>query len=200
MAAGWLIMTAKSVCTFDNQGRGLSVQTRFTFGFVFLALMSILAVAAKADGRQVCSVDVDIIDGDSGGTHVRATPGGAIIALLKETGTEDGWIEVHITGQLGDWYEIDQAHLINADLGRDGKVIFHRKGYVHKSVLGVSGMHNGGKIYIDHNSKSRPIDPSAAGDQQVDMLGCWGEFLKVHTKKGTGWTTEACTNMNTTCA
>jgi hypothetical protein len=27
-----------------------------------------------------------------------------------------------------------------------------------------------------------------------------GEFLRVHVKKGTGWTKQVCTNMNTTCA
>jgi hypothetical protein len=40
----------------------------------------------------------------------------------------------------------------------------------------------------------------ARGDQHVGLLGCWGEFLKVHVKKGTGWTKAACTNMDTTCA
>ena len=55
-------------------------------------------------------------------------------------------------------------------------------------------------IYGDHDVNSRPIDLHAAGDQKVEMLGCWGEFLKVRVGKGTGWTKEACTNMDTTCS
>ena len=62
-----------------------------------------------------------------------------------------------------------------------------------------SGMQNGGTIYADHDGESRPVDPTADGDQKVDLLGCWEGFLKVHVGKGTGWTREACTNMNTTC-
>jgi hypothetical protein len=79
-------------------------------------------------------------------------------------------------------------------------VVFHGKGYLHKSVVGVSGMENGGTIYGDHDVKSKPLDLHAAGDQKVDLLGCWSDFLKVHVKKGTGWTRQACTNMDTTCS
>ena len=154
------------------------------------------SVAQTAD-KQACNVNVDITDVDPKGTNVRATPGGAVVTSLKNP-TQDGWIGVHITGQLGDWYEIDRASLIDADMP-DGKVIFHGKGYLHKSVLGVTGMENGGVIYSDHDTASHAVDPHAAGEQQVDMLGCWGEFLKVHVKKGSGWTKEVCTNMNTTC-
>jgi len=127
---------------------------------------------------------------------VRATPGGAVIASLKNPG--EGWIDVHITAEDGDWFEIDGANLVDADQP-GGKSIFRGKGYLHRSVLGVSGMQNGGTIYADHDSKSRPVDPHASGDQRVDLLGCWEEFLKVHARKGTGWTKQACTNMNTTC-
>jgi hypothetical protein len=164
-----------------------------------LTLMPVTACLAQAAEKQACSVNVDIIDTDPKGTHVRAAPGGAVITALKNP-TADGWIGVHVTGRLGDWYEIDRANLHGADLPVDDKIIFHGKGYLHKSVLGVSGMDNGGAIYADHDTASAPVDLHAAGDQQVDMLGCWGEFLKVRVKKGTGWTKAACTNMNTTCS
>ena len=106
---------------------------------------------------------------------------------------------MHLTGQFDDWYEIDRASLIDAGQPTGGKVIFHGKGYLHKSVLGVSGMQNGGAIYSNHVVNSNPVDIHAAGDQQVDLLGCWGDFLRIHVKKATGWTMQACTNMNTTC-
>lgn len=165
----------------------------------FLALTPATACLAQAAEKQVCNVNVDVTDTDPKGTNVRAAPGGAVVTSLKNP-TQDGWIGTHITGQLGDWYEIDRASLIDADLPAGGKIIFRGKGYLHKSVLGVSGMQNGAAIYSDHDSASPPVDLHAAGDQQVDMLGCWGEFLKVHVQKGTGWTKAACTNMNSTCA
>jgi hypothetical protein len=105
-----------------------------------------------------------------------------------------------LSARLGDWYEIDRASLIDNDLPPDGKVLFQGKGYLHKSVVGVSGMQNGGFVYRNHDIRTDLIDPHADGDQPVELLGCWGEFLKVHVKKGIGWTTQVCTNMNTTCA
>ena len=165
----------------------------------FLMLTPAAACWAQSAERQACNAAVDVTDTDPKGTNVRATPGGAVIASLKNSGA-DGWIEVHLTGQLGDWYEIDRASLIGADQPSGGKVIFRGNGYVHKSVVGVSGMQNGGIIYRNHDIRSDLVDSHAAGDQQVDLLGCWGEFLKVRVKAGTGWTRQACTNMNTTCA
>jgi hypothetical protein len=168
------------------------------FAFVFLALALTTVGLAHAAEKQACNVDVDITDTDPNGANVRAAPGGAVIASLKNS-TNDGWIGAHITGQIGDWYEIDRANLIDADLPPGGKIVFQGQGYLHKSVLGVSGMQSGGAIYADHDIKSSPVDLHAPGDQHVDLLGCWGEFLKIHVKKGTGWTKQACTNMNTTC-
>lgn len=174
------------------------MKASFAFALACLALAPVLGSAAKAADRQACDADVDITDTDPKGTNLRATPGGAAIAALKNPG--DGWIAVHLTGQLGDWFEIDRATLIDNDLPTGEKTLFQGKGYLHKSVLGLSGMQNGGVIYRDHDETSPPLDPHADGDQPVDLLGCWGEFLKVHTKKATGWTKQACTNMNTTCA
>jgi hypothetical protein len=173
------------------------------FAMAFLALtptaVCLAQTQAQAQERQACDVKVDITDTDPKGTNVRASPGGAVIASLSNPNVE-GWIAVHITGQLGDWYEIDRASLINADLGPDGKAIFHGKGFLHKSVVGVSGMQNGGAIYRDHDIRSDLVDPHVPGEQKVDLLGCWGEFLKIHVRKGSGWTREACTNMDTTCS
>jgi hypothetical protein len=166
--------------------------------YAILASVLFSAPTVRAADRQACNVDIDITDTDPKGTNVRAAPGGTAIASLKNPG--DGWIGVHVTAQLGDWYEIDRASLIDADQPPGGKPIFQGKGYLHKSVVGVSGMQNGGVIYSEHDEHSAPVDPHAPGDQPVDLLGCWDEFLNVHVKKGAGWTRQACTNMNTTCA
>jgi hypothetical protein len=152
------------------------------------------ACFAQTATRQACSTEVDVTDTDPKGTNVRSSPGGAVIAALKNP-AENGWIMVHLSAQLGDWYEIDRASLIDSDLPPGGKILFQGKGYLDKSVVGVSGMQNGG----DHDIRTDLIDPHAAGDQPVELLGCWGDFLKVRVKKGVGWTRQVCTNMNTTC-
>jgi hypothetical protein len=172
---------------------------KISLAVAFWMLGSASACWAQSAAKQACDVQVDVTDTDPKGTNVRATPGGAIIATLKDSGDDD-WILVHVTAQFGDWFEIDRASLIGADQPTDGKLLFKGMGYLHKSVVGVSGMQNGGVIYLEHNLKSGLLDGHAAGDQQVDLLGCWGDFLKVHVKKGVGWTQQACTNMNTTCA
>lgn len=154
--------------------------------------------SATAAETQTCGVTVDVTDVDPNGTNVRAAPDGTVIATLKNPG--EGWIEVHVTGESGDWYRIDRATLIDVDGTSGDRTIFHGTGWLHRSVVGVSGMQNGGAIYKEHGEKSPKIDPHAAGDQTVTLLGCWGSFLKVRVRKGTGWTKEACTNMNTTCA
>lgn len=148
--------------------------------------------AAAVEARQICDATVDVTDTDPAGTHVRSEPGGKVIATLKISG--DGWIEAHLVAQLGDWYEIDAASLVDSVSG----TLFHGKGYMHKSMLGVSGLQNGATFYIDPDGK-RPLVSHLAGDQPVVLLGCRGKFLKVKAGKYTGWTREACTNMNTTC-
>src|SRR5262249_4540431 len=127
------------------------------------------------------------------GTNIRSMPGGKIIASLKNT--TEGWIEVHLVGQLGDWYEIDAASLIDTI---HPATLFRGKGYVHKSMLGLSGMQNGGALYGDPEGK-HVLVPHLLGDQPVELLGCSGVFLEVNVNKHVGWTKEACTNMNTTC-
>ncbi|HEY4202515.1 MAG TPA: hypothetical protein VGM83_18340 [Devosiaceae bacterium] len=166
---------------------------------VFAVGMAVLAMTPMARAAQpvACNVTIDITDTDPLGTNVRAAPGGAVATTLKNS-SEDGWIEVHVTGQSGDWFRIDGATLIAPNA--DDKAIFSGAGYLHKSVVGVSGFENGAPIYADHDTRSRAVDPAAAGDQAVDVLGCWGDFLKVHVEKGTGWTQRPCTNMVTTCS
>lgn len=165
---------------------------------VLSGLLQLIAPAAAQPPQPDCNAKIDIIDTDPKGTNVRLAPGGSVMASLKNPG--DGWIEVHVTAQTGDWYRIDEARLMQSDLPPHGKVLFYGSGYLHKSVLGVNGMQNGGAIYSEHDTKSRPLDAHAAGDQKVDVLGCWGHFLKVRVAEGVGWTKDVCTNINTTCS
>jgi len=160
------------------------------------AAFAVACLAAPARAAEtVCNINVDVTDTDPKGTNVRAAPGGRIIATLASQ-PDDDWIEVHVTGQAGDWFAIDSATAV----GDDEKTIFRGKGYLHKSVVGASGLQNGTTIWIDHDVRSHPLDPSAMGDQEVTLLGCWHDFAKVRVKKGEGWTKGLCLNQRTTCA
>ncbi len=162
-----------------------------------LAWLALTPAAASVE-RVACNVDVDITDTDPKGTHLRATPGGRIVKTLTASG--DGWNAVHVVAQLNDWFEISEARLLDPALPSGEKIVFRGKGYLHRSVLGVSGLQNGATIYRSLQDRTRPLDPAAPGDQPVDLLGCSGEFLHVHVAKGSGWTKQACLNMLTTCS
>jgi hypothetical protein len=166
---------------------------------VALALLAVLlpVSAFGATPMTVCRIKANITDPDPKGANVRATPGGKVIATLKNTAD---WIEVTITGQAGDWYEIASALQTDNDGPLGDHVVFRGKGYLHKSTLGLSGLMQGATIYGDHDLKSRALISNADGDQQADLMGCWQDFYKVHLQKGTGWTRTVCLNEHTTCA
>lgn len=161
-----------------------------------LALLASVSAASAAPATTVCRIKANIVDPDPKGANVRATPGGAVIATLKN---KADWIEVTITGQSGDWYEISSALQEDSDGPHGDYNVFHGKGYVHKSTVGLSGLQSGASIYADHDTKSRVVVPLADGDQDAQLLGCWQDFYKVHLAKGTGWTRTVCLNERTTC-
>jgi hypothetical protein len=162
----------------------------------FLAVL-LSASAAGATPQTICRIKANIIDPDPRGANVRATPGGRVIATLKNTAD---WIEVTITGETGDWYEIVGALQTDNDGPRGDHAIFQGKGYVHKSTVGLSGLMQGATIYADHDLRSRVLITNADGDQAAQLLGCWHDFYRVHLQKGTGWTKTVCLNEHTTCA
>lgn len=165
---------------------------------VLLTLVVLTSGSPALAAAPVCRVRVDVTDNDPKGTNVRAAPDGhaKAVAVLKNTGD---WIEVAIVGQSGDWFEIASAVQVDNNAPAD-KTIFRGHGFLHKSVVGLSGLQQGTTIYADHDVKSRVLVASAAGDQTTQFLGCWGDFYKVNVQNITGWTKEVCTNMNTTCA
>jgi hypothetical protein len=155
---------------------------------------SITAIAAP--DSHVCNVTLGVIDPDAAGTNVRQTPGGKVIGTLRiSDNATDDWIEVHVVGQSGEWFLIDYAN----QEGDGQKRIFTGKGYMHRSVLGGSGLFGTAKIYADHSEKSKQILKSEEPDQQVQALDCWGKFVRIRAKGGIGWTTDVCTNQRTTC-
>jgi len=161
-----------------------------------LSALICLAGNAQAAALQACDLSVDVIDTDPRGTNVRETPGGKVIAVLKTDPLADDWIEAHVIGQSGDWFLIDGAK----DVGDDEKTIFRGKGYLHRSVLGASGLWNGSALWSNHDEKSPLVAQETAGDQTVQFFDCWGPFARVRVKEGTGWTKTLCLNNRTTCA
>ncbi len=162
----------------------------------FALLAMLLPASAMATPMTVCRIKANITDTDPKGANVRATPGGKVIATLTN---KADWIEVTITGQSGDWYEISSALQEDSDGPHGDYNVFRGKGYVHKSTVGLSGLMAGASIFADHDAKSRAVVPLADGDQETQLLGCWQDFYKVHIQKGTGWTKTVCLNERTTC-
>jgi hypothetical protein len=156
-----------------------------------------LAATPKPQVATTCNVMVDVTDSDPKGLNVRAAPGGNVLTALVDHGD---WMELHVTGELGDWYAIDRAEQINNDNPDEGGVVWRGNGYVHRKTVGLSGLQQGATLYADHSEKSRAVVKNADGDQATELLGCSGNFYKVHIKKGTGWTKQVCTNENTTCS
>jgi hypothetical protein len=174
----------------------MSIVMRTIYGAAIVLLC--LTGRVQAAELQACNLTADVIDHDPKGTNVRATRGGKVIAVLKTSSdpSADDWIEIRITGQSGDWFVIDRADLV----GDDRKTIFHGQGYVHRSVVGASGLQSNSQLWTDHDVKSPLIAEHVDGDQSVQFFGCWGEFAKVHIKEGTGWTRSLCLNQRTTCS
>jgi hypothetical protein len=165
---------------------------------LFLSLdHAVLAAPKVAPAPTVCNVMVDVTDSDPKGLNVRAKPGGAVLTALVDGGD---WMELHVTGQVGDWYAIDRAEQINNDKPDAGGVVWRGNGYVHRSTVGLSGLQQGATLFAGHSEKSRALVKNADGDQATELLGCWNDFYRVRIKKGTGWTKAVCTNENTTCS
>jgi len=159
-----------------------------------LLLSPIVSPAPAAPAGPACNVMMSVIDPDPRGTNVRKTPGGDVATRLNAS--NDDWLEVHVIAQAGDWFEIDRADLV----GDDSRTIYRGKGYMHQSVLGADGLVNGEPIRADHDVRSKQILASEDPDQQVHVLACWGDFLKIRVKNGVGWTKTLCLNQRTTCA
>ena len=163
-------------------------------------LLLMQGLSVQAAERQACDVRVAITDNDPKGTNIRSAPGGPVLTVLKSPSADNNWIEVHVTAQVGDWFEIDHALLADGD-----KTVFKGTGYLHRSMVGISGVAGGGAVYANHDAAGAKLDVDDPPDAAMDLLGCWGEFLHVQIKgdnraKGQkGWVNAPCTNMVTTC-
>jgi hypothetical protein len=166
------------------------------FSFVVLVSAALAAPVAAAEATR-CDVALAVTDPDPKGLNVRATPDakGSILAVLKG----GDYIEVHVTGQDGQWYAIDSATLIDTQAPQD-KTIFRGHGFVHMSKVGASGLQGGSVVFDKPDDKSgKVIKWDQGNDDPVNVLGCSGVWAKVQGKKAIGWSKAICTNMLTTC-
>ena len=169
-----------------------------TICIVVLVLAGLSGPGWAADTTR-CDATLVVTDNDPKGLNVRAAPDvkANIVGVLKG----GDYIEVHVTGQSGQWYAIDSATMIDTSTDQQDKVTFHGHGFVHMSKVGASGMQSGAVILDKPDEKSgRPVKWDMNGDQPVTVLGCSGPFLKVQLRKATGWSKSICTNELTTCA
>jgi hypothetical protein len=165
-----------------------------TVSFAILAFAALTAPAAAAEAAR-CNVTLAVTDQDPKGLNVRSAPDAkaSIVAVLKG----GDYIEVHVTGQSGQWYAIDRATRI--DTQKNDEVIFKGKGFVHGSKIG--GSLDGGSAVLDKpdDKSGKPIKWDQEHDDDFKLLGCSGQFVKIQGKKAVGWSDAVCTNQLTTC-
>ena len=172
------------------------------------ATVAPFADAAKAParlaGEQACELNLNVVDPDPKGLNVRASPGkpaGRVLARLAPTGD---WIELHVTGQSGDWLRIDRAAAID-DEALDGmSEVFRGNGWVHVSGVGISELSTGEGTVLraapdDTAAMLRKITPDSE-PKHTRVLGCRGKWLQVEADGVIAWTRSFCTNERTTCS
>jgi hypothetical protein len=178
---------------------------RAVAGWLGLALACAGPAAApgEAASLRTCNVEADVIAPEvmGSGTKVRATPAGKVIALLKsETADidDDGWIEVHIAGQAGDWFLIDRA--VQKLCCHPARTLFRGKGYVHRSALGAYGLLSAPRVHAAPDARSRQVHVTGGDiENGGGLIGCTNDWLQLRFERLTGWTRDACLNGLTTC-
>ncbi|HEY2708624.1 MAG TPA: hypothetical protein VGI95_11285 [Caulobacteraceae bacterium] len=168
--------------------------------FVIAALLAAnFAASAQAQG-VACNVKLNVIDPDPAGLNVRTSPGGAVMRALKGRGR---WVEVHVSGQIGEWARIDDAQDIDEGSGQ-ARPLFHGQGYVAIDKLGTEALSDVAFIQEAPSPGARTLLKITQSEQpkptSVTVLGCSGDYLKVRLSTIVGWTRNFCSNRLTTCA
>jgi hypothetical protein len=166
---------------------------------VALVLAAALQGTLASAQTVACDVKLNVTDQDPAGLNVRASPGGAIVTALKAEGR---WVQVHLTGQNGEWARIDDAKEIDDETGGGEKPLFEGTGYVAFSKLGTdAGLHL--QVRAAPSAAARLLlDLSVTDEGRLPtpgVLGCSGDFLKVRVGAVVGWTRDYCSNQLTTC-
>jgi hypothetical protein len=175
-----------------------------SLGVVLVMASGLAASASIAEKAPVptpptvaCDVRLNVTDKDPNGLNVRKTPEVRPDNVLTVIKPED-WIRVHVTGMVGDWYQIDHYEVFPEDNDNDSEHdVAH--GWVHKSKLGEVSAQHGALLYAAPSDRGKPIYHFGPEEYDITVLGCQGEFLKIRYKTTVGWTNAVCTNERTTC-
>ena len=165
-----------------------------------LLLTALASPALAAAAASHCDIALDVTDYDPKGLNVRSAPDAKsnVVAVLKQQGD---WVEVHVTGQSGQWYAIDEATVYDNNLPTGEKIVFKGHGFVHGSKIGGSGLGGGTLVYDRPDEKTgKPIKWDDEYDDDVKVLACSGTWAKVQAKKAIVWSNAVCTNTLTTCS
>jgi hypothetical protein len=166
------------------------------------------SVPADKSSRLVeilqCDLELNVADPDPKGLNVRASPGkpaGRVIARLVPVGE---WIELHVTGQSGDWLRIDRASAVDDEAVDGMREVFRGLGWVHVSGVGISELSTGeGTVLRESPADSAAVVRRIAPDtepKRTRILGCRGKWLHVEADGVPAWTRSFCTNERTTCS
>lgn len=146
-----------------------------------------------------CDVDLNVSDPDPAGLNIRADASAkaAVLTTLKPQGE---WIQVHVTAQVGGWYQIDRATAVTDEEESGERVLFSGVGWVHGSKVGDVELNAGAEILDGPGGKvirRTPLD--GASPPPFRIIGCAGRHLKLEMEGRTGFTTGWCANQRTTC-
>ncbi len=180
---------------------------------VLVAIVGIAALACMGQGAPTvgpgrappsvefaCDVDLNVSDPDPAGLNVRTRPSATagVLTTLKPQGE---WIQVHVTGQVGNWYQIDRAVAVTEEEENGERLLFEGVGFVHGGKVGDVDLNAGAEILDGPGGRvflKTPLDGSAPPSYRI--TGCVDRYLKLEMEGRTGFTTGWCANQRTTCS
>jgi SH3-like domain-containing protein len=179
---------------------------RLTISFVTLNLLLTLLLSIGQQNKAAaftslpdesvavtpCKLHAYIIDKDKNGLNVRSKPNSASATLATIPFDDDGVI-VNIIGANNNWVLIDHAETVS------GAEVYSGKGWVFAQLLGTSTRYKV-KLLQEPAKKSAGVGFVPVEDE-VKLLTCKGEWVRVAYKKLAGWLEPdaQCPNPVTTC-
>jgi SH3-like domain-containing protein len=159
---------------------------------ITLTLAHLPPVVSSADAQSVtpCNATAYLNDPDPKGTNVRRAANGKSTTLKRLT---DGDTEIDITGSSGDWLRIKQAR------AAEGTVSFSGEGWVYAPLVAVRARGRATLRATDHKTSASVA--TIKDDEQLSVVACRGEWMRVKHNAVTGWIekSQRCGNPVTTC-
>lgn len=195
-AAVGRLIPARDVKLPGGQHRNVHPTTHRVFSPSRLVLA--LALAAPFATPRVsqptvvgCNATAYVNDPDPTGTNLRRGADAKSAVALTITDSDS---ELDITGSLGDWLRVRKVRSV------EGKATFTGEGWVYARLTAVRAR---GVATL----RATPEHTAAAvaqiqDEDQVQIVGCRGDWLRVKYKSATGWLDKAsrCGNPVTTCS